>query len=430
MRFIPALLLLPLALHAETIDLPTTLRLAGANAIDVKLAEEALAEARADEQQRTLAFLPVLTFGAGYKNHQGRIQDVEGKVFDASKQSYTVGVGAGLELSLGEALYQRLAAKQKTLAADKNLASERLARQVEAAAAYFDLVQVQAVIGVASEAVRISQDYGKQVTNAVGAGVAFKGDALRVDVQTRRNEVELERARGALKQASVALAEKLRLDPSVTLVPADGEPRLIKLINADANVKPLIEKALASRPELARELAAIAALRAERDAVVRGPWVPTLTAQAFGGGLDGGTGSNTRGIDDTQDYFVGLTWKIGAGGLFDKGRRLAAESRVRQAELNEAKARETIIAQVVAAAEQCKALSREVTAARAAVKAAEENNKLTQERQEFAVGIVLETVLSEQELTRARLDYLQAITQHNAAQYLLQQAVGSTSDSK
>lgn len=430
MRFLPALLLLPLALGAETIDLPTTLRLAGANAIDVKLAEEGLAEARADEQQRTLAFLPVLTVGAGYKNHQGAIQEVGGNVIDVSKQSYTVGLGAGLELSLGEALYQKLAAKQKALAADKNVSSERLTRQVQAAAAYFDLVNAQASVGVAEQAVNISRDYGKQVTNAVGAGVAFKGDALRVDVQTRRNEVELERARGALKQASVNLAEKLRLDPSVTLTPADGEPRLIKLVNADTNVKPLIDKALASRPEIARELASIAALRAERDAAVKGPWVPTLTAQVFGGGLDGGTGSNTRGLDDSEDYFVGLTWKIGAGGLFDKGRRLAAESRVRQAELNEAKAREAIAAQVVSAAEQCKALAREVTAAREAVKAAEENNKLTHERQEFAVGIVLETVLAEQELTRARLDYLQAVTQHNAAQYLLQQAVGTLTASK
>ncbi len=427
MRFILLLLTLSPALRAETIDLPTTLRLAGADALEVKLAEEKLAEARADEQQRTLAFLPVLTIGAGYKNHQGAIQDVEGKVFDASKQSYTVGLGAGLELSLGEAIYQKLAAKQRTVAADRNLASERLARQVDAAAAYFDLVQAQAVVGVTSEAVRISQDYGKQVTNAVTAGVAFKGDSLRVDVQTRRNEVELERARGALRLASVALAEKLRLDPSIMLTPADGEPRLIKLVNPDTNVKPLIEKALASRPELARELAAIAALRAERDAVVRGPWVPTFTAQAFGGGLDGGTGSRTQGVEDTQDYFVGLTWKIGAGGLFDKGRRMAAESRVRQAELNEAKARESITAQVVAAAEQCKALAREVNASRAAVKAAEENNKLTLGRSEFAVGVVLETVLSEQELTRARLEYLRAVTQFNAAQYLLYQAVGGAS---
>ncbi|MBL9114460.1 MAG: TolC family protein [Verrucomicrobiaceae bacterium] len=420
-------LLLSTALHAETIDLPTTLRLAGANAIDVKLAEEKLAEARADVQQRTLAFLPVLNVGVGYTNVQGAIQDIVGTVLVVDKQQYTAGVGMSVDLSLGDALYQRLAAKQKSLAAEKNVESERLARQVDAASAYFDLVYAAAIVGVTQEAVSISSDYGKQVANAVQAGVAFKGDALRVDVQTKRNELDLERAKGALKQASVALAEKLRLDPTVTLTPADGEPRTIQLVDASANVKPLIEKALANRPELARELAAISARRAERDAIVKGSWVPTLTAQVFAGGLDGGIGSDMRGLDDTQSYFVGLKWKIGAGGLFDKGRRLAAESRIRQAELNEAKAKESITAQVVAAAEECRVLAKQVTAGRAAVKAAEENNKLTHERQEFAVGIVLETVLAEQELTRARLDYLQTVTRHNAAQYLLKQALGTTS---
>ena len=419
-------LLFAASLHAETIDLPTALRLAGTNTVEVKLAEEKLAEARADVQQRTLAFLPVLTVGAGYKNHQGAIQEVGGNVIDVSKQSYTLGATAGLELSLGDALYQKLAAKQQALAEEKNVESQRLARQVEAAAAYFDLVRAQAAVGVASEAVKISTDYGKQVASAVTAGVAFKGDALRVDVQTRRNQLELERARGSQQQASVALAQVLRLDPSVTLSAADGEPRLLKLVDGGLNVKALTEKALAARPELARELAAIAAVKAERDAVVKGPWVPTLTAQAFGGGLDGGTGSSTRGLRDSEDYFVGLTWKIGVGGLFDKGRRMAAESRVRQAELGEAAAKEKIVAEVVAAAERCKTLGKEVEAARAAVKAAEENNKLTHERQEFAVGIVLETVTAEQELTRARLDYLEAVTAHNAAQYMLQQAVGAT----
>jgi OMF family outer membrane factor len=152
--------------------------------------------------------------------------------------------------------------------------------------------------------------------------------------------------------------------------------------------------------------------------------VPTLTAQVFGGGLDGGTGSSTRGMEDSEDYFVGLSWKIGVGGLFDKGRTRSANARLKQAELQEAQIKEAIVAEVVAANEQVKALAKQVEAAREGVKAAEENNKLTHERQEFAVGIVLETVLAEQELTQARIDYLDAVTAHNAAQYLLSKSVG------
>lgn len=419
---IPAFVLfvLSVAKAAEPIDLPTTLRLAGANAIDVQIAEQRLAEAQGNEQQRVLAFIPTLSVGIGYKNHQGAIQEVGGNVFDVSKNSTALGGTAALDLNLGEALYQ-----QQAIAADKNIAAQRFAMQAKAAAAYFELVRAQALVAVADEAVKISQSYGKQVTNAVAAGVAFKGDALRVDVQTRRNQLDLEKAKGAVQQASVQLAAMLRLDPSVTLRASEGEPRVLTLVSTSSNVKALTEKALAQRPELAQQLAALAAARHERDAAVKGPWVPTLTAQVFGGGLDGGTGSSTRGMEDSEDYFVGLSWKIGAGGLFDRGRTRSANAKLKQVELEQAQIKEAIVAEVVAANEQAKALAKQVEAAREGVKAAEENNKLTHERQEFAVGIVLETVLAEQELTQARIDYLDAVTAHNAAQYLLLKAVGN-----
>jgi outer membrane protein TolC len=424
-RFLSVLSVCCVVLHAEPIDLPTTLRLAGANAIDVQLAQQKLEEARGNEEQRVLAFIPTLTVGVGYKNHQGAVQEVGGRVMDVSKQSYNLGGTASMDLNLGDAWYKRLAAKQQAEAASKSVEAQRLSTQAKAAAAYFELVRAQASVAVADDAVRISQNYGKQVANAVQAGVAFKGDALRVDVQTRRNQLDLERARGAMKQASVLLAAILRLDPAVTLHAADGEPVALQFASTTGDVKALTQKALAQRPEISQQLAQLAAVRHERDAAVKGPWVPMLTAQVFAGGLDGGVNTSTRGIRDSEDYFVGLTWKIGAGGLFDKGRKRAAEAKLKQAELEAAQIKEAIVAEVVGAQEQVKALAKEVEAARDGVKAAEENNKLTHERQEFAVGIVLETVLAEQELTRARNDYLNAVTAHNAAQYLLMKALGS-----
>jgi outer membrane protein TolC len=411
-------------LHAETIDLATALRLAGASPIELQIAQQQLIEAQGIEQQRVLGFIPTLSIGFGYKNHQGAIQDVAGSVFNASKQAYNLGATASLDLELGEAWYQRLSAKQQTAAAGKNVDAIRLTTQAQAAAAYFDLVRAQAAIAIAQEAVRISEDYGKQISGAVASGVAFKGDALRVQVQTRRNQLKLEKAKGAAKQASVALAAILRLDPGTNLEPADREPQPIKPVQAKGDVAALTAKALAQRPELAEQLAQLSAAAHQRDAAIKGPWVPRVSAQAFGGALDGGTGSRTRGLDDSQDYIIGLSWKIGSGGLFDRGRRQVAEAKLKQVELGQAKVREAIVAQVVAAHENAKALAQEVVAARAAVTAAEENNKLTRERQEFAVGIVMETILAEQELTQARTEYLDAVTSNNAAQYLILRSIG------
>ena len=57
--------------------------------------------------------------------------------------------------------------------------------------------------------------------------------------------------------------------------------------------------------------------------------------------------------------------------------------------------------------------------------AAEEGLRLAQVRKEFAVGMVLETIQAEQDLTRARLDYLKTVAEFNRAQYALSRATGS-----
>jgi outer membrane protein TolC len=65
-----------------------------------------------------------------------------------------------------------------------------------------------------------------------------------------------------------------------------------------------------------------------------------------------------------------------------------------------------------------------MSTARRSVEAAEQTLQLTQQRKEFAVGAVLENIQSEQELTRARFDYITAVAEYNKAQFSLLKALG------
>src|SRR5436190_2204599 len=82
-------LILTLTLSAyaepERIDLPTVLRLAGAQNLEIQLASEKVNEARAVEEGTLWAFFPWVVPGVGYRAHDGRIQSVEGNVFDVNK---------------------------------------------------------------------------------------------------------------------------------------------------------------------------------------------------------------------------------------------------------------------------------------------------------------------------------------------------------
>src|SRR5262249_52783590 len=57
------------------IDLPTALRLAGAQNLDVKIAQSRLAEAKANYTSALSQFFPWIAPGAAFRRHENQIQD-------------------------------------------------------------------------------------------------------------------------------------------------------------------------------------------------------------------------------------------------------------------------------------------------------------------------------------------------------------------
>jgi len=406
------------------IDLPTALRLAGAQNLDVKIAQERLREARANHQSAVAQFFPWISPGIIYRQHEDKIQDVSGNIIDADKYSYAPGATVGVQLDLGDAIYKSLAAKQIVKAADHALEAQRQETVLAAVQGYFELALAQGTVGVAGEAVRISGDYETQLGSAVETGIAFKGDLLRARVQAERNRAVLQQAKEQLRIAAARLAQVLRLDPVVELVTRDSDLAPLALLATNTALDPLVSQALDSRPELKQSQSLIAAARDTKNGAVYGPLIPTLGAQGFWGGLGGGR----EGIGDTfggqQDYIVGASWRIGPGGLLDRGRMRSAESRLKIAELSSGKLRDDATRQVIEAFTRWQSLGDQLTTTKRALAAAEEGLRLAQQRKEFAVGVVLETIQAEQDLTRTRLDYLKSVAEFNKAQYSLSRAIG------
>jgi outer membrane protein TolC len=168
------------------------------------------------------------------------------------------------------------------------------------------------------------------------------------------------------------------------------------------------------------------AARHARNGAKYAPLVPSIGAQYSYGGLAGGRGNEVANWDESADYGIGLSWRIGPGGLFDRGRIEASESRLRAVEIETDKLRDEITRQVVESHTRMRSLSDQMAMAQRALTAAQKSLELSQERKEFGVGAVAETIQSEQDLTRARRDYLGAVAEFNKAQYSLRRAIGRT----
>ena len=409
---------------SQSINLSTALRLAGAQNLDVEIARAKLAEAIANHQNAVAQFFPWIAPGIAYRQHDGAIQDVAGNIIDVHKQSYAPGASINAEVHIGDAYYKSLSTKKIARAATHGLEAQRQDAVFAAAQGYFELAQAQGAISVARDALKTTSEYEKQIRQAVVAGLAFKGDALRVQLQSERNQSALRQAIEKQKIAGTKLAQILRLDPLIELSSQDGDIAPLALIETNIALHSLVSQALSTRPEIKQSESFASAAQKAKDGAVYGPLIPTLGGQAFFGTLDGGR----RGISDTsggqQDYFIGASWRIGPGGLFDFTRTRTADSRLKIAQLNAAKHHDEIKRQVLDAYIHWQSVGDQLASTKRALSAAEEGLRLAKQRKEFAVGVVLETIQAEQDLTRSRLDYLKTISDFNTAQYALSKATG------
>lgn len=414
----------PALTNAVAVDLPTVLKLAGVRELDVQIARQKVAEAKANQESALWQFFPSISPGVAYRRHEDLIQDVGGRVIDVSKESYAVGPTISAQVDLGDAIYKHLAARQLARAAESGLEAQRQFTAAESALAFFDLLKAGASIRVADESVRIANDYANQLDRAVDAGLAFKGDQLRAQVQLEKNRLALRQAAESREIATARLVQLLRLKPDVAIVARNEDLSPIVFIATNLSFGSALADAAANRAEFAQNRQLLAATRNLKDAAKTGPWIPSIGAQAFAGGFGGGNDEFYKSFGPSEDYAVTLSWRIGPNGLFDRGRVRSAEARFRAAELANEKLVDDINRQVAEAFAHWRSLADQIATSEQAVRAAEATFRLTRQRKEFGVGAALEDIIAEQDLTRARLEYVSTVADFNKSQFALLKATG------
>jgi outer membrane protein TolC len=352
------------------------------------------------------------------------IQNTEGVVEDVHKQSYSPGSTVVAQADIGDAIFKTLEAHELAQAARHGLDAQRQDAVLDSVNGYFDLAAAHGAVGVAHEALRASSEYTAEIDRALGAGIVFKGDALRVRVQQHRDQITQRRAEENLHLASARLAQVLHLDPTIELTPRDASVISLSLVSANESLEQLVRRAWAARPEAKQSSALVGAARQVKNGAIYGPLIPALGGQAFVGALAGGMSDRTGNLGESQDYTASVSWRVGPGGLFDFGNIHGSQARLRSAALLADKMRDQIAQEVVSSLTRVQSLAEQIATAKQSLSDAQEALRLGQERKEFGVGVVLETIQAQQDLARARDDYLNIVTDYNKAQYALLRALG------
>ncbi len=394
------------------IDLPTVLRLAGANSLELAYVREKVHEAYALAGMAEEKFWPTAGPILAFRRHEGLTQATEGAFLEVDKQQTFAGLGARLRWDLGDAIFSTLSASQRYESHKSLLDAARESVLMEAALAYYELLREHLRAQVSGQSAEVSGKLAAELDASVQAGRGFRGDMLGARVQSAASRLQLLRSREAIQLASIRLGALLRLAPGIELEPAEAVPGPLELVSLSSADAELLKEALDRRPEVRQAEAEMVAHRHDRSAAGWGPLLPEIQVDAAAGGL----GAVPSDLESTEVYAVTLGWRLGSGGLFDPARRRLAESRVRQAEIQLERVRQRISEEVLSSLARVRAKAGQVKLADQAVRDAVEALDLTRERQSRQIGLPLEVLRAEEALTRARLDHYTAMIDYSQSQ--------------
>jgi outer membrane protein TolC len=312
--------------------------------------------------------------------------------------------------------------------------------------AYWGLTASRLGVSVREQAVRLAEEQLGETRTRVESGTV-------PETEVAQPRAELARRRGELLAALESRARSENALKLLVLAESDEDLWLAQIVPADsvamdvvpADVAAAMQRALASRPELQESMALIDRRRAESAFARSGVW-PALDVVASydrfglagspnvngsGGplpvGLEGDLGRSfdNLGDGDHDAARVALVLELPVRNRAARAEAAVARSAQRQAEVALARVRKTIRAEVLNAAAQLETAGQRIEATRSGREAAEV--QLGAERDRYSTGLSTNfLVLTRQnDLSRARLEEISALTDYRTARTEMARATGS-----
>ena len=408
----------------QPIDLTGALRLAGASSLDIEFARERLAEAQARRAEADVLWFPDIFLGATYDKHEGNVQTTPGFIIDASQNAGFVGGGLVASFGLADAIFEPGVASHEVRAEQAALTRSINDALLEVALAYNDLLEAQYELAIARESVSETEELASLAGSFARTGQGLESDAARVQSHLSRQRRAEVAAEQRLATRSARLATLLRFDPTVRLRAADSGVVPVTLISEDTQLGELIERALATRPEIDQLTSIVDAAGKREDQERLRPLIPNLLVGLGGGGLGGGTGSNFDNFGGTGDLSVGVVWGLDNLGLGNRATTRRRKAQSKQAQVALARVRDRIAGEVAIAYQEVHDGRRQIEFAAENVEHAQRSLELNMARIRAAEGLPIEALQAVQAAADAREAFLEATLDYNRAQLRLLRAVG------
>ncbi len=289
--------------------------------------------------------------------------------------------------------------------------------------AYFTWLNARgAVVVAAVEALNDQKTHVKDARNQFAVGNASKADVLLAETVLSQAELALERAKNLASLSEEQVRVAIHASNEEPLAP--GEDLAASIPALQGNVTQFINEGLTYRPEIKSASANAESAHKQAEAAIAGRW-PVLSA--FGDGILGNP--NPRVIPPSNFWFG--TWDVGAQVTWSPNDILTAngavtdfQSRAAQIEANKGVTADGIAIEVTQDFQAVREADFSVDSSTRELASAEEGYRV--QRELFNNGRGTSTTLADAEsnLTRARLDLLNAKVASRTARVRLEHALG------
>ncbi len=439
--------------RALPIDLSSTLRLAGAENLQLVIARQRVEEAVAVQQLAAAQILPTLNLGTNYNSHTGNLQQASGNILNVQRSSLYVGAGAnavgsgtvtipGLQwnLNVSESIYNCFVTRQRSEQARFANQAEQNAVLLKVAVAYTDLLEASGSLSLAILTRNDAREVARLTANYAKAGQGRQSDAERAATELRRRDEDLIEARAEVGQASRRLAELLNLDSTIRLRPVEAQVVPQSIVPNRIPLAELIAIALLDRPELKARQAAIRAAMLELDSAKMLPFSPQVMIGISGGVFGGGSNlvaSSTPPVvglppnqprfgefKDRTDIDAIMYWSARNMGLGNKALIDAARSRAKSSDFEAQITLDLVRREVADAFVRTHIRFKEIETRARGVRSGADGLVEDLHRIQAGEALPIEVLDSLRHLAAERRDYLDAIAGYNRAQFELYVALG------
>jgi len=378
----------------------------------------------ASAQYRTAwgSFLPDITASSSYGSSYSegtRTDPVTGELRPANtkSQSVSMNLNANLDLFTGFRRGADLrAARAQEDAADAGLVDARFQVALATKQQYFAALAAAELVRVRDASVRRAQEQLNVSVNKLRSGTATRSDSLRSLVTLGSAQLDLLNARTTLATAEAALGRQVGVPSRVAAV----RDTSILRVSAAPDTAALRLEAEGTSPVVRSAYAQVRAADASFSAA-KSVYLPALNLS----GRYGYSGSDAQDYDlfNSRNVTLALSWPLFNG--FAREQSVVNRSTaLDNARADAADARRQVSAELTQRFAELDAARAQIDIATTSVSAAEEDLRVNQERYRLGAATIVDVLSSQEALSQAEVDVVQAWFDYLVAKAQIEALIG------